>query len=113
MQVFLTLETLIVNLILLVFLCVSLIAEYNSVTGTANVNMQMTVFYPSHSVRFQKYLGPLGSNVKMGNAYFISGLFKFSRSGKIMVEATDIKYLKIPHLNCNTSEGPSMLVSNA
>ncbi|CAG8780720.1 18001_t:CDS:1, partial [Dentiscutata erythropus] len=41
------------------------------------------------------YLGPLGSYIKLDNTYLISRLVKFSKSGKIMVKATDIEHLKI------------------
>ncbi|CAG8567351.1 1504_t:CDS:2, partial [Racocetra fulgida] len=78
--------------------------EYNSVTGTSNVNMQMTVLYHMESVRFQKYLGHLGSNIKLGSTYLISGLFKFSTSEKMMVKATDIDYLRTSNIIHNTYE---------
>ncbi|CAG8814828.1 29569_t:CDS:2 [Racocetra persica] len=54
--------------------------EYNAVTGF-------------------KHLGTSGSNIKVGNTYLISGLFKFSDSGKIMIEASDINFSKLPPLN--------------
>ncbi|CAG8699650.1 14077_t:CDS:1, partial [Dentiscutata heterogama] len=81
--------------------------EYNAVTRTPNVKMQITVLYSSQSVRFQKYLGPSGSNIKLGNTYFISGLIKFSTSGKMMLEATDVDYLKTLNMNYNVSESSS------
>ncbi|CAG8735772.1 1877_t:CDS:2, partial [Gigaspora margarita] len=56
--------------------------EYNSITGLTSVGMQMTVLYSSQTIRFQKYLGTLGSNIKLKNIYFVSGLFKFSKSGQ-------------------------------
>ncbi|CAG8828476.1 17673_t:CDS:1, partial [Dentiscutata erythropus] len=52
-----------------------------------------TVLYHSQSKRFEKYLGPFRSYIKLDNTYLISGLIKFSKSGKIMVEATEIDYL--------------------
>ncbi|CAG8836157.1 12375_t:CDS:1, partial [Racocetra persica] len=86
--------------------------KYNAVTSTRNVNMQIIVFYPLNSVRFQKYLGLLGSNIKVGSSYFISGLFKFSQFRKMMIKATDIEYSKILHLNYNISESSLSSVSN-
>ncbi|CAG8772942.1 14941_t:CDS:2, partial [Dentiscutata erythropus] len=67
--------------------------EYNLVTNTANIKMQVTVLYHSQSKRFEKYLGPFGSYIKLDNTYLISGLIKFSKSGKIIVEATEIDHL--------------------
>ncbi|CAG8471719.1 36876_t:CDS:2 [Gigaspora margarita] len=57
--------------------------EYNSVTGPSNVRMQMTVLYSSKSIRLQNYLGTSGSNIKLYNAYIISGLIKFSQTDNI------------------------------
>ncbi|RIB18271.1 hypothetical protein C2G38_2185093 [Gigaspora rosea] len=82
--------------------------EYNPVTGNSGVNMQLTVLYHAESVRFKKYLGHLGSNIKIGSTYLVSGLFKFSMSGKMMIEATDIDYLKILNVNYNTYENFSL-----
>ncbi|CAG8776413.1 26464_t:CDS:2, partial [Racocetra persica] len=81
--------------------------EYNSVTSTSAVKMQMTVLYSSQTIRFQKYLGTSGSNIKLGNTYFVSGLFKFSKSGQMIIEATDIDYLKTSILNYNIAENSS------
>ncbi|CAG8542619.1 1997_t:CDS:1 [Scutellospora calospora] len=78
--------------------------EYNSVTGTPDIKMQMIVFYSSRATRFQKYLGTSGSNIKLGNTYFVSGLFKFSTSGQMIIEATDIDYLKTTNLSYNPFE---------
>ncbi|CAG8758278.1 22972_t:CDS:2, partial [Dentiscutata erythropus] len=75
--------------------------EYNNVTGSSNIKMQMTVLYSSKSKRFQNYLGTSGSNIKLNNAYIISGLIKFSQTGKMVIETTDIKYIKTPNLNYN------------
>ncbi|CAG8758845.1 10123_t:CDS:1 [Dentiscutata erythropus] len=77
--------------------------EYNSVTGSSNVKIEMTVLYPVQSKRF-KYLGSLGSNITVGNTYIVSGFFRFSDSGKIMIEATDIDYSKPPVLTFNILE---------
>ncbi|RIB26793.1 hypothetical protein C2G38_2138137 [Gigaspora rosea] len=41
--------------------------EYNSVTGSSAVKMQITVLYSSQATRFQKYLGTSDSNIKLGN----------------------------------------------
>ncbi|CAG8851420.1 38077_t:CDS:2, partial [Gigaspora margarita] len=56
--------------------------EYNSVTGKSDVKMDMTIIYPSESPRF-KYLGELG---------------------KIMIEATDIDYLKTSTISISGTE---------
>ncbi|CAG8721722.1 10584_t:CDS:1, partial [Racocetra fulgida] len=82
--------------------------EYNAITSTSNVKMKMTVLYPFHSIRFQKYLGPSGSNIKLDNAYLISGFVKFSASGKLMIEATEIEYLKT-NVNSNMFESSSSI----
>ncbi|CAG8805756.1 2406_t:CDS:1, partial [Racocetra persica] len=84
--------------------------EYNAVTGTSNVKMQMTVLYSSQSSRFKNYLGPSGSNIKLGNTYFVSGLIKFSTTGKMVIEATDIDYFKTLTLNYNASESSSSTI---
>ncbi|CAG8730774.1 28930_t:CDS:2, partial [Racocetra persica] len=55
---------------------------------------------------------PLGPNIKIGGTYLISGFFKFSQSGKLMIEATEIEYLKITQLNYNIPESSSSSVSN-
>ncbi|RIB20611.1 hypothetical protein C2G38_1177765 [Gigaspora rosea] len=68
-------------------------SEYNAVTGSSNIKMEMIVLYTSQSVRF-KHLGLLGINIKTANNYLISGFIKFSDSGKILIEATDIDYQK-------------------
>ncbi|CAG8695720.1 19317_t:CDS:2, partial [Racocetra persica] len=41
--------------------------EYNAITSTSNVKIKITVLYPFHSIRFQKYLDPSGSNIKLNN----------------------------------------------
>ncbi|CAG8499631.1 4273_t:CDS:1 [Dentiscutata heterogama] len=85
--------------------------EYNSVTSKSDVKMDLTVIYPSQSSRF-KYLGPSGSNIKLWSTYFISGLFKFSKTRKMIIEATDIDYLKTLSINIITSESFSLMVSD-
>ncbi|RIB29960.1 hypothetical protein C2G38_2027244 [Gigaspora rosea] len=40
--------------------------KYNSVTSNSSINMQITVLYHAGSLRFQNYLGHLGSNIKLG-----------------------------------------------
>ncbi|CAG8533274.1 965_t:CDS:2, partial [Racocetra persica] len=87
--------------------------EYNPVTGTPDVKMQMTVLYSCHSTRFQKYLGASGSNIKLRTTYFVSGLFKFSQSGKMVIEATDIDYLKTSNANYIASESSSSVLPGA
>ncbi|CAG8817568.1 24911_t:CDS:2, partial [Gigaspora margarita] len=67
--------------------------EYNAITGSSNIKMEMIVLYIFQSVRF-KHLGLLGINIKTANNYLISGFIKFSDSGKILIEATDIDYQK-------------------
>ncbi|CAG8594232.1 28905_t:CDS:1 [Racocetra persica] len=86
--------------------------EYNSVTSTANVKIQMTAFYHSQSTRFKKYLDPLGSYIKLDHNYLISDLIKFSTSGKIMIEVTDIDYLKTLNTNNNMFESSTSTISN-
>ncbi|CAG8478650.1 26395_t:CDS:1, partial [Racocetra persica] len=85
--------------------------KYNSVTGTPNIKMQMTVLYSSQAIRFQKYLNIAGSNIKLENIYFVSGLFKFSKSGQMIIKATDIDYLKTSNLNYNASENFTLIAS--
>ncbi|CAG8753936.1 25605_t:CDS:1, partial [Dentiscutata erythropus] len=85
--------------------------EYNSVTSKPDVKMDLTVIYPSQSSRF-KYLGPSGSNIKLRSTYFISGLFKFSKTVKMMIEATDIDYLRTSSINITTSKSSSLTASN-
>ncbi|RIB15123.1 hypothetical protein C2G38_2320487 [Gigaspora rosea] len=41
--------------------------EYNLVTSSSAVKIQITVLYSSQATRFQKYQGTLGSNIKLGN----------------------------------------------
>lgn len=77
--------------------------EYNSITGKPDVKMDFTIIYPSKSPRF-KYLGPSGSNIKLRSTYFISGLFRFSKTGKMMIEATDIDYLRNSNISITTPE---------
>ncbi|CAG8522447.1 43302_t:CDS:2, partial [Gigaspora margarita] len=43
--------------------------QYNSITGNSEVKMDIIVIYPYQSVRF-KYLGHLGSNIKLRSNYF-------------------------------------------
>ncbi|CAG8614754.1 21750_t:CDS:2 [Racocetra persica] len=81
-------------------------------TSTANVKMQMTAFYHSQSTRFEKYLGPLGSYIKLSHNYLISGLIKFLASGKIMIEATDVDHLKTLNMNNNIFESSPSTMSN-
>ncbi|CAG8838904.1 24242_t:CDS:1, partial [Gigaspora margarita] len=85
--------------------------EYNSVMGSSNIKMDMTILYPIQSTRF-KHLGSLGSNIRVANTYLVSGLFRFSDSGKIMIEASDIDYSKSPLLTFNTPEISSSSLSN-
>ncbi|CAG8712870.1 41940_t:CDS:2 [Gigaspora margarita] len=87
------------------------LTEYNSVTGSFNIKMDMTILYPIQSTRF-KHLGSLGSNIRVANTYLVSGLFRFSDSGKIIIEASDIDYSKSPLLTFNTSEISSFSSSN-
>ncbi|CAG8668434.1 2436_t:CDS:1, partial [Racocetra fulgida] len=86
--------------------------QYNSVTGNSDIKMDMTIIYSLHSSRF-KYLGHLGSNIKLRSNYFVSGLFKFSKSGKMMIEATDIDYLRTSTINIGGSESSHSTMSNA
>ncbi|CAG8829199.1 40047_t:CDS:1, partial [Gigaspora margarita] len=85
--------------------------EYNSVTGNSNVKMDMIIIYPQQSPRF-KYLRNLGSNIKIRSTYFVSGLFKFSKSGKMIIEATDIDSLKTPTVNISRIESSSSTIAN-
>ncbi|CAG8801969.1 26476_t:CDS:1, partial [Gigaspora margarita] len=78
-------------------------SEYNAVTGSSNIKMEMIVLYASQSVRF-KYLGLLGINIKTANNFLISGFIKFSDSGKILIEVTDIDYQKSSIYTPATSE---------
>ncbi|CAG8751819.1 8049_t:CDS:2, partial [Gigaspora margarita] len=77
--------------------------EYNSVTGSSNIKMEITILYESQSVRF-KHLGASGINIKTGNIYIISEFIKFSDSGKMIIEATDIDFQKFPTNYPNTPE---------
>ncbi|CAG8847713.1 45380_t:CDS:2, partial [Gigaspora margarita] len=60
---------------------------------------------------FKKYLEPTGSNIKLNNTYLISGLVRFLTSGKIMIEATDIDFLKTLKVNYSTYESSSTVPS--
>ncbi|CAG8829969.1 21172_t:CDS:2 [Gigaspora margarita] len=86
--------------------------EYNSITGSSDVKMQITVLYSSQAIRFQKYLGISSSNIKLRNTYFMSGFFKFLKSGQIIIEAIDINYLRTSTLNYNTFENSSLIKSS-
>ncbi|CAG8602726.1 2592_t:CDS:2 [Cetraspora pellucida] len=46
--------------------------EYNSVTTKPDIKMDIIIVYPLQSPKF-KYLGPLGSNLKLRANYFVSG----------------------------------------
>ncbi|CAG8515194.1 14228_t:CDS:1, partial [Racocetra fulgida] len=85
---------------------------YNLVTSTANDKMQITAFYHSQSIRFEKYLGLLGSYIKLDHNYLILGLIKFSTSGKIMIEAMDIDHLKTLNTNKNMFESSPSTIFN-
>ncbi|CAG8751911.1 14842_t:CDS:1, partial [Dentiscutata heterogama] len=85
--------------------------KYNSVTGSSNIKMDMTILYPSKSTRF-KYLVLLGANIKSENKYIISGFVKFSDSGKMIIEVTDIDYVKSTDFNYNIVESSSSTKSN-
>ncbi|CAG8647902.1 21617_t:CDS:1, partial [Gigaspora margarita] len=89
--------------------------EYNSITGKLDVKMDFMIIYPFQSPRF-KHLGPLGSNIKLHSTYFISGLFRFSKTGKMMIEATEINYLRnstisiiIPESSSSTTDTLSII----
>ncbi|CAG8661929.1 17088_t:CDS:2, partial [Cetraspora pellucida] len=58
------------------------------------------------------HFGIVGANIKVGNKYTISGHVKFSDLGKMMIEATDIDYVKGSEFNYNTSENSSSIKSN-
>ncbi|CAG8695164.1 16880_t:CDS:1 [Dentiscutata heterogama] len=77
--------------------------EYNGVTGSTNIKIEMIVLYSLQSVRF-KHLGSSGINIKVTNNYLISGFIKFSDSGKMLIEATDIDYQKSSIYNSTMSE---------
>ncbi|CAG8766368.1 14248_t:CDS:1, partial [Racocetra persica] len=83
--------------------------EYNSVTTKPNIKIDMTIVYPLQSPKF-KYLGYLGSNIKLRTNYFVSGLIRFSKSGKMIIEATDIDYLKTSAINL--TESTSLVTPN-
>ncbi|RIB01273.1 hypothetical protein C2G38_2296770 [Gigaspora rosea] len=87
--------------------------EYNSVTSNSSVNMQITVLYHAGSSRFQNYLGHSGSNIKLGSTYLVSGLFKISTSGKMMIEATDVDYMKTAAVTYNAQENYSSTTPGA
>ncbi|CAG8766320.1 1912_t:CDS:2, partial [Racocetra fulgida] len=86
--------------------------KYNSVTSKPDIRMDMTIIYLHKSSRF-KYLDSMGSNIKLQSSYFISELFRFSKSGKIMIEAIDINYLRPSAININISESSSSIMANA
>ncbi|CAG8822965.1 36201_t:CDS:2, partial [Gigaspora margarita] len=68
-------------------------SEYNAITGSSNIKIEMIVLYASQSVRF-KHQGLLRINIKTANNYLILGFIKFSDFGKILIEVTDIDYQK-------------------
>ncbi|CAG8677212.1 43837_t:CDS:2, partial [Gigaspora margarita] len=86
--------------------------EYNSITFKPDIKMDITIIYPLKSLKF-KYLGDLGSNIKLRANYFVSGLIRFSKSGKMIIEATDVDYLKTSTINVNLSESSSLPIPNA
>ncbi|RIB21032.1 hypothetical protein C2G38_2079361 [Gigaspora rosea] len=86
--------------------------ESNSVTSKPDIKMDITIVYPHNSPKF-KYLGHLGSNIKPRANYFVSGLIRFSKSGKMIIEATDIDSLKTSTININLSESSSLATPNA
>ncbi|CAG8776021.1 2940_t:CDS:2, partial [Dentiscutata erythropus] len=86
--------------------------QYNSITSKPEVKMNMTIIYPHESPRL-KYLGHLGSNIKLQSNYFVSGLLKFSKSGKIMIEATDVDYLKTSTINITRTESSQSATEGA
>ncbi|CAG8767594.1 13387_t:CDS:1, partial [Racocetra fulgida] len=86
--------------------------DYNSVTTKPDVKIDMTVIYPLQSPKF-KYLGQSCLNIKLQSNYFISGLIRILKSGKIMIQATDIDYLKTSMINANLSENSSVVIPNA
>ncbi|CAG8509299.1 4049_t:CDS:2, partial [Dentiscutata heterogama] len=69
--------------------------QYNSVTGNSDIKMNMTIIYSLNSSRF-KYLDHLHSN-----------------SGKMMIEATNIDYLKTSSINISRSESSRSTISDA
>ncbi|CAG8567620.1 32753_t:CDS:2 [Gigaspora margarita] len=87
--------------------------EYYSITSNSGVNMQITVLYHAGSLRFQNYLGHLGSNIKLDSMYLVSGLFKISTSGKMMIEAADINYMKTIAVIYNAHENYSSTIPGA
>ncbi|CAG8718586.1 17965_t:CDS:2 [Cetraspora pellucida] len=64
------------------------------------------------SVECTEYNSFIGSNIKIGNTYFISGLFKFSMSGKMMIEATDIDYSRTSTITHSAYENYSSTTPN-
>ncbi|CAG8743236.1 12151_t:CDS:1, partial [Ambispora leptoticha] len=64
--------------------------EYNSCTGNRDIYMPITVFYPIQHTRFNH----LRANLKIGKPLMISGFLHIIKSTTIMVEATDIDYLR-------------------
>ncbi|CAG8777801.1 17992_t:CDS:2 [Gigaspora margarita] len=75
------------------------------------ISVIVNLLYSSQATRFQKYLGTSGSNIKLGNGYFVLRLFEFSKSGQIIIEATDIDYLRTSTLNHNTFENSFLINS--
>ncbi|CAG8832505.1 30758_t:CDS:2, partial [Gigaspora margarita] len=67
--------------------------------------MDMIIIYLLDLPRF-KYLDHLGANIKFHANHFVFDRFKFLKSSKIMIEATDINYLRTSTINVAASKTP-------
>ncbi|CAG8777129.1 14572_t:CDS:1, partial [Racocetra fulgida] len=82
--------------------------EYNSCTGNRDIYMPITVFYPIQHTRFNH----LRANLKIGKPLMISGFLHIIKSTTIMVEATDIDYLR-QEINYNVTKNPYQTTPHA
>ncbi|RIB08502.1 hypothetical protein C2G38_2211483 [Gigaspora rosea] len=74
------------------------------ISVTVNHKPKEVEDYIHFGVESVEYNSITGSNIKLGNTYFVLGLFKFSKFGQIIIEATDINYLRTSVLNYNAFE---------
>ncbi|RIB21038.1 hypothetical protein C2G38_2034720 [Gigaspora rosea] len=75
--------------------------EYNSCTGNRDIHMPITVFYPVQRSRFNH----LSSNLKINKPLMVSGFLHLIKTTVIMVEATDVDFLK-QETNYNITKNP-------
>ncbi|CAG8436431.1 85_t:CDS:2 [Scutellospora calospora] len=78
---------------------------YSSIIDSSNPNCEFDIS--------DVPINYLGSNIKLQSNYFVSGLLKFSKSDKIMIEATDIDSLKTSTINITRTESSQSATEGA